>query len=177
MNSRWISGLVLGLVLVGAGRAAAQKGGRIAPRMAPQRQALLEEINRRFLNQVVAEMGLTEAQIPRFKQVVISWAQKRATLELEERQLHQALVGGELRPGVAANPDSVSRFVDGINAVRVEYAETFRDEMRDLTPILTPVQRGQFQIRRDQFLQRVRDLQQQRAGGAKDNPAGLGPEP
>jgi hypothetical protein len=160
-------------MLVGAGQAVAQKGGRILP----PRQALLEEINRRFLNQMIAEMGLTDAQIPRFKQVVLSWAQKRATLEQEERRLHQALVGGELRPGVAANPDSVARFVDGINAVRVEYAETFRDEMRDLTPILTPVQRGQFQIRRDQFLQRVRDLQQKRAGGATDGGTGAGPEP
>jgi hypothetical protein len=141
-------------------------------RLLPPRQALLEEINRRFVNQVIAEMGLTEAQIPRFKRVVVSWAQKRAVLDQEERRLRQALIGGELRPGVAANPDSVAKFVDGINAVRVEYAETFRDEMRDLTPILTPVQRGQFQIRRDQFLQRVRDLQQQRAGGAKDGEGG-----
>ena len=110
-------------------------------------------------------MALTVDQQPRFRRVVSSWAQKRGALEVEERQLRQSLKR-ELTPGVAANPDSVSRFVDDLNANRVAYAETFRDEMRDLTPILTPVQRGQFQVRRDQLLQRIRDLQQQRPGGA-----------
>jgi hypothetical protein len=36
--------------------------------------------------------------------------------------------------------------------------------MRELSPILNPVQRGQFQVARDQLLQKVRELQQQRTG-------------
>jgi hypothetical protein len=155
-------------VFAAAQPARAQKGARIAP----ARQALLETINRRFMNQVIKEMALTPEQVPRFQRVVLSWAQKRSALEEEERRLHQALTGDELRPGVAANPDSVSREVDGINAVRVKYAEAMRDEMLELAPILSPVQRGQFKIRRDQFLQRVRDLQQQRPGGAPTDPGG-----
>jgi hypothetical protein len=82
---------------------------------------------------------------------------------------------GELRPGVAANPDNVSRFVDGLNVNRVAYAETFRDEMKELAPILSPVQRGQFQVARDRLLQRVRDLQSQRPNGAGRGAAS--PEP
>lgn len=168
MTSRWMFGVAL-LGTLGVVRpATAQKGAR----MAPARQVLLETINRRFMNQVIKEMALTPEQVPRFQRVVLSWAQKRAALEDEERRLHQALTGDELRPGVAANPDSVTREVDGINAVRVKYAEAMRDEMLELAPILSPVQRGQFQIRRDQFLQRVRDLQQQRPGGAATTPGG-----
>jgi hypothetical protein len=68
----------------------------------------------------------------------------------------------------------VSHLVDAINVNRIAYAETFRDEMRDLTPVLTPVQRGLFQLSRDRLLARVKDLQQQRPGGLK---AGVAQEP
>jgi hypothetical protein len=129
----------------------------------PARAALVRNIEEIFLNRVSRVMALTPEQQPRFQRVVLAWAQKRASLEIEEHQLRQAL-NRELTPGVAANPDSVSRFVDALNANRVAYAESFRDEMRELTPILNAVQRGQFQVARDQLLQKVRELQQQRAG-------------
>ncbi|HEY3935285.1 MAG TPA: hypothetical protein VGL65_11790 [Gemmatimonadales bacterium] len=144
--------LVIGLLMI---------AGPIAAQRPPRRAVLEQNIERLFLTQVTREMGLTEDQVGPFQRVVDLWAQKRAALEAQERQLRQSLAG-ELRPGVAANPDNVSRTVDGLNANRVAYAETFRDEMKDLTPILSPVQRGQFQVARDRLLQKVRDLQLQR---------------
>jgi hypothetical protein len=159
--SRAAVAMLMTLSLAAAPLTAQREGGR----QAPARARLLQNIEQVFLNQVTAEMALTADQQPRFRRVVTSWAPKRAALEFEERQLRQSLKR-ELTPGVAANPDSVSKYVDELNANRVAYAETFRDEMRDLTPILNPVQRGQFQVRRDQLLQRIRDLQQQRPGGA-----------
>ncbi|MGH7523381.1 MAG: hypothetical protein ACREK8_03655 [Gemmatimonadales bacterium] len=166
----WTAGLVL--AVVAAGSAAAQRPGNA--RQGGRRAALLEGINQAFLNQVTSEMALTPEQLPKFRRVVTQWAQRRAALEAEESELRQALKR-ELTPGVAANPDSVSRFVDALNANRVTYSESFRDEMRELAPILTPVQRGQFQLRRDQLLQRVRDLQLQRPGGALRSPANQEP--
>lgn len=82
------------------------------------------------------------------------------------RRLQDAL-DGELRPGVAANADSVSRMIDRMGQNRVAYAESFRDEMRDLAPVLSPIQRGQYLIMRDRLLQRIRELQDNRqpAGG------------
>jgi hypothetical protein len=155
----------IGVILVGSLLAMVPAGAQ-QPR---QRAALLRDIDVMFLNQVTREMALSGDQVPRFQRVVSMWAQKRATLEAEERRLRQAL-NGELRPGVAANPDSVSRFVDALNDNRVDYANSFRDEMRELTPILTPVQRGQFQVARDRLLQRVKELQQQRQGGGALRP-------
>ena len=143
---------------------AAQRPGN--PR--PARAALVRDIEQIFLTRVTRVMALTPEsgaaeQQPRFQRAVLAWAQRRESLETEERQLRQSL-NRELTPGVAANPDSVSRFVDALNANRVAYAESFRDEMRELAPILNPVQRGQFQVARDQLLQKVRELQQQRTG-------------
>lgn len=138
---------------------AAQRPGN--PR--PARAALVRDIEQIFLTRVTRVMALTPEQQPRFQRAVLAWAQRRESLETEERQLRQSL-NRELTPGVAANPDSVSRFVDALNANRVAYAESFRDEMRELGPILNPVQRGQFQVFRDQLLQKVRELQQQRTG-------------
>ncbi|HEY4101511.1 MAG TPA: hypothetical protein VGM20_11625 [Gemmatimonadales bacterium] len=163
--TRRCGALVIGMALL-ASPLAAQKE--------PRRAALEQNIERVFMNQVTKEMGLTPDQVGPFQRVVTTWAQKRAGLETEERQLRLSLMG-ELRPGVAANPDNVSRYVDGLNSNRVAYAETFRDEMKELAPILSPVQRGQFQVARDRLLQRVRDLQLQRLNGGGRGAAS--PEP
>jgi hypothetical protein len=160
MNRSLLLFVSLALLAGSAVPAVAQK-----PAVRPRRAALLRDIQQVFLNQVTREMALSPEQLPRFSRIVGAWAEKRGALEIGERSLRQALQD-QLRPGVAANPDSVSRVVDAINANRVAYAETFRDEMRELVPVLTPVQRGQFQVARDRILQRIRDLQQQRAGGA-----------
>lgn len=154
---------VMGLVLVGAIVAAVPASGQGVPRN--QRAALVKDVEQAFLNQMVREMGLSDEQVPRFQHVVTLWAQKRASLEADERRIRQSL-NGELRPGVAGNSDSVSKFVDALDANRVAYAESFRDEMHDLAPILTPIQRGLFQLSRDRLLQRVKELQLQRPGPA-----------
>ena len=127
------------------------------------RAALLRDIQQVFMNQAIREMALNDEQAPRFRRVVGSWAQKRAALEADDRTLRQSL-SRELTPGVAANADSVAHLVDAIDSNRVAYSETFGSEMRDLAPILTPVQRGQFQMARDRLLQKVQQLQAQRAG-------------
>jgi hypothetical protein len=68
----------------------------------------------------------------------------------------------QLRPGVAANSDSVAKLVESLTNHRVAYAQTFKDEMRELSGILNPVQRGQYLMLRDRLMQRVQELQQGR---------------
>jgi hypothetical protein len=161
MKHTLIGAAVIAFVVTAAPRAVAQGRGE---QLRPNRAAMLQDINQRFANQVIKEMGLSADQVPRFRRIVVSWAQKRSALEAEEQRLRMALAN-EFRPGVAANPDSAAKFVDAVNDNRVEYAMTFRDEMRELTPILSPVQRGQFQVARDRLLQRIKEQLQQRAAG------------
>lgn len=148
------------LLLVTPG--SAQRAGRAGPPPAVrQRAVLIQEINRRLMNQARNQLALSPEQVPRFQRVVATYAQKRAALEAEEHRVRAAL-REQVKPGGAGNADSVSKLVDALNSNLARQTATFSDEMRDLGPILNPVQRGQWQVLRDRWLQQVRALQQQR---------------
>lgn len=145
----------------------------VAPAMLPAQGApgeraeqLRERIERMFANRLRQDLGLGEAEAQQVGAVLAEWGDTRRQLEQEERTLRRAL-DGQLRPGVAANSDSLTRLIDRLLRNRVEYAESFQGEMRALVPILSPVQRAQFLRLRDQILQRVRELQEQRPGVAR----------
>lgn len=120
-----------------------------------------ERIEAVFANRLKQELRLSDAEAQQVGAVLTEWGETRRGLEQEERALRRAL-DGQLRPGVAANGDSLSRVIDRLLQNRVEYAESFQGEMRALEPILSPVQRAQFLRMRDMILQRVRELQEQR---------------
>lgn len=122
---------------------------------------LRRNIEQALTNRLRQELGLTSEQTDRVGKVLGESGEARRVLEVEERQLRMAL-HSQLRPGVAAHADSVSRLIESLLQNRVAYAESFQGEMRQLVPILTPVQRGQFLLLRDQILQRVRELQENR---------------
>ena len=151
-----IRGLLVVLVLLAVGASAA-----VAQQPVPgARAAILRgRIEEQFVRRMQLELGLHDETATRMQRVVATWATRRRGLEDEELRLRQAL-NVQLRPGVAANGDSVGTYVDGLTANRVAYAQSFRDEMRELTPILTPVQRGQFQLLRDRLLLRMQEVQQ-----------------
>ena len=130
----------------------------------PVRAARLREmVELRFGERMREELGLSDDQANRVRVVLGGLAAKRRGMEQDERRLRQALAH-QLRPGVAANPDSVARLVDALTNHRVAYAQTFREEMRDLSAILSPVQRGQYLMMRDRLMQRILELQQGRSG-------------
>ncbi len=128
----------------------------------PRVAALRGQIEESFLRRAAEELGLTGEQATRMTRIVMTAGERRRGLEDEQRNLQQAL-DREFRPGVAANSDSVSRMIDRLGQNRVDYAESFRSEMKELQPVLSPVQRGQYMKMRDRLLQRIRDLQENRA--------------
>lgn len=123
----------------------------------PRAPALRRELEQRFAAQMREQLQLTGDQETRVRAIMSGYAERRRTLESEERALRQAL-NGQLRPGIAATPDSVTKLVDAISASRVDYAKLIQDEMRELGTVLDPVQRGQLFLMRDRVLQRVREL-------------------
>ena len=124
-------------------------------------ERLRQLIEERFGGRLKEELGLTPDQTTRLRVTLAGLAARRRGMEQEERGMRQALAA-QLRPGVAANADSVARLVDALTNHRVAYAQTFRDEMRDLSAILNPVQRGQYLLLRDRLMQRAAELQQGR---------------
>lgn len=147
------------LVLLGAGAGALPAQGPPA-----ERARLQQELELRFAQQVRNQLGLSDEEATRLQEVMGRYARQRRGLEASERSLRQALLF-QLRPGIAADADSVGRLVDRIAEVRLEYARVMQEEMKELASVLTPVQRGQLFLLRDRILQRVQELREQRGRG------------
>ena len=128
----------------------------------PARAAQLRQrIEQRFGERLREELGLSDEQASRLRIALAALAARRRGMEQDERRMRQALAS-QLRPGIAANADSVAKLVDALTNHRVAYAQTFRDEMRELSTILNPVQRGQYLMLRDRLMQRAEELRQGR---------------
>ena len=158
---RMLHAIALVSLALGTGSALAQEPA-VDPARAERVRRMVDE---RFGLQVKEQLGLTDDQAGRLRAAMAGIAEKRRTMERQERVLRQAL-NRQLRPGVAADADSVGRLVDVLTEQRVAYAETFREEMREVAAILTPVQRGQYFLLRDRLIQRVQEIRQSRQGAA-----------
>lgn len=150
--------LAAALILGAALPAAAQDSLRARPRGEAQLRQMIEQ---RFAAQMREQLGLTDDQMARMRVALATISARRRVIEERERELRRALAG-QLRPGIAANPDSVTRLLDGLAEQRLAYAQSFSEELRELSGILTPIQRGQYFLARERLLQRVQEIRQQR---------------
>lgn len=141
----------------------------------PRAQRLRAQLEERFAERIQVELGLTDEQGRQVGPILQRHARERRQVEARERQMRAAL-GRQLRPGIAANSDSVSALLTGIAEARVRYAEIMREELQALSTVLTPVQRGQFYLMRDRILTRAQELIDQRPRGGQGPPPG-GPRP
>jgi hypothetical protein len=158
MMRRVCWGLAL-LVVMGAPPAWAQRAG---PQDDPARaQELRQRIEDRFAARVKEELGLTGEQLAKLRATSLTYGSRRRELEGRERELRSALAE-QMRPGVAANQDSVSKLTDGLVNLRSSYAQTLRDENEAWAKYLTPVQRSQLFTMRERFTRRVREIREQR---------------
>ena len=127
----------------------------------PQGPVLRDRIERRFSEQIKAELELTDEQAARLKEVAQENGPRRKELRRRERALYAEL-DRQLDTG-QADQDSVARMTRELLDLRVEYAEGLRAEMGKLT-FLTPVQRAKLMIMRDRLLHRVHEMRQDRRG-------------
>ncbi len=129
----------------------------LAQQPAGRADSLRQLIQERFARTVQEQLGLSDEQGRRLRETAFTWFARRRNLGLEEHDLKQALAG-QLRPGVAADQDSVSQLLSRLLDLKVRQVETYRDEMKDLS-FLTPVQRAQFFAMRERLMERVQDVQ------------------
>lgn len=165
----WMVSLALA---VGSGPVLAQDDGDDSPQAAAMRQ----QIETRFGAQIQQVLGLTDQQAVQLRATLGVYGPKRRAMEREERAIKQGLQG-QLRPGVAANADSVARLTDRLLALKVSYAQTFVDEDRELAKFLTAVQRAQFQVMRERLMARIEEIRQQRQQQRMQAGPGAGPPP
>src|SRR5262249_55607911 len=124
-------------------------------------QELRQRIEDRFAQRVKEELGLSDEQLAKLRATSVTYGSRRRELEARERMLRSALAA-QMRPGVAANQDSVSRLTDGLVNLRSSYAQTWRDENAEMAKYLTPVQRSQLLGMRERFMRRIQEIRQQR---------------
>ena len=129
--------LALAATVVFGGSVHAQDGIEDPPR-AERLRRLIQE---RFAARVQEELALSDQQAERMRDVVGTYFLKRRNFDIEERRLRQGLAG-ELRPGVAANKDNVARYTDQLLDLKVRYAQSYKEEVRDMGAFLDPVQRA-----------------------------------
>jgi hypothetical protein len=120
---------------------------------------LRQRIADRFAARVQEELGLSDQQASRMRDVVGGYFVKRRNMEAEERRVRQALAG-ELRPGVAANKENVARLTNQLLDGKIRHTQSFKDEVRDLSAFLDPVQVAQFLVLRERLLDRIRAAQE-----------------
>ena len=161
-----MAALVLGFVLTGS-RVVAQDP------MAPGGQRveqLRRQIEDRFAARAQEELGLNDEQFQRLRTTSAQFATQRRGVEQRERQLRLAMAT-QLRPGVAANQDSVARLIDALIDVRGAYVETYRQEMKSLAAFLDPVQRAQYLMLRERLMALAQEVRAGRRLGADSGAA------
>lgn len=149
---------VLMVVLLSVSAPAALRAQEDTAPLPPRRaEQLRQMIEQRFTERVKEALGLNDDQTAKMRGVQAMVAEKRRMLDMQERQLRGALAN-QLRPGIAANGDSVAKLVNALTVGRVAMAQTFQDEMRELSTILTPVQRGQYLLMRDRLMMQIEEM-------------------
>jgi Spy/CpxP family protein refolding chaperone len=128
----------------------------------PRGPRIRERIEHRFAERLRHELDLTEEQAARLREVAQENGRRRRELRLRERTLRAALEE-QLRKEAKAEQDSILRLTDDLLALRVEYAESWRQEMGDLD-FLTPAQRARLMVLRERLLHRVHEMREARRG-------------
>jgi hypothetical protein len=149
--------LALALVLP-----AAPLGAQV--RQDPER--LREQVVQRFLENYRTQAGLSDDQYGRLEAVVRRQWQARRELQERERAIVGALQG-QLRPGVAADRDSVGRLLDQLSALQRERVERLEVEQEEVKAFLDPVQRAQLVLAWARLERQVQELVQQRMNAAR----------
>ncbi len=147
------------LLLAAAGPLAAQ-GGRDT---VPGSSELRGRIEQRFAERVKEELALSDEQAAKLKAIATQYGGRRRELRHRERDLRAAL-DGQIQDGTTSDQDSVARLTRELLDLRVEYAESWREEMGKLSPFLTPVQRARLLVMRERLIQRVHEMRGDRRG-------------
>jgi Spy/CpxP family protein refolding chaperone len=118
--------------------------------------SLHQRMGDRFAARVQQELGLTDDQAAKLRASSQTYGARRRELRSKEIALREALAA-QLRPGVAANQDSVTKLTDALLDLRVSSAQTSRDEMKELAKYLNPVQRARVLLIRERMFRRFEE--------------------
>lgn len=142
----------------------------------PMRQELAEQVTRRFLAMYVQQAGLDEAQRERFAEVIRGMFEQNAARARRERGVWMALEH-QMRPGVAADSDSLIVLLDAALALQEEETAGMRRMQAELAEFLSPIQRAQFALHWQRLQRQIDNVRGGRRGRGPRGPGGPGNMP
>jgi Spy/CpxP family protein refolding chaperone len=128
-----------------------------------QAAQLRQQIRQRWNEQVRRQLNLTDDQAVRLQATEDRFFQQRREVQRRQRAVLQAL-RSQLQPGVEADADSVRRLLDARDQNRGALAQLERDEDKETTAYLSPVQRARYQLMRQRLQERIAEMRRQRRG-------------
>ncbi len=157
---------ILGVLLIFVtGPLAAQEQGP------PAREALRRQVLERFMQNFIQQAGLDDEQRVEFQQTTQRQFGERVQQQRRRRQLVRAL-DEQMRPGVAADPDSVTALLESLGVVGEDMAATVRTHQEEYAVFLTPVQRGLFVIHYERFRRQIEAVQRRQMPRRGNRPGG-----
>ena len=138
-------------------------------------EQLRQQIRERWNARVRQDLNLSDDQAAKLQGTEQKFTQQRVDLAQRQRGINEGL-RGQLRPGVAANSDSVRKLMDARDRNRAALAEVDRNENREVSGYLTPVQQARYQMMREQLRRRIQEIREQRrARGGRGGGGIMGP--
>jgi len=147
--------VLMAISVSGAGQA--QQG------QARQRQMLQQQVMQRYMTSYRQQAGLSDEQFELFRSTATNSNEQRREIQARERELWQALQA-QMRPGVAADPDSLTQLMDGLLAIQQEFLDLTRTEHQVYAEFLTPVQRAQLLIATRRLQESIQQIMRRRQG-------------
>ncbi len=147
--------LTMALIVAGTSVVSAQQG------QMRQRQMLQQQVMQRYMQNYKQQAGLNDKQFQDFTQLTERAYNERTELQQRERVLWQALEG-QMKPGVAADADSLVNLIDAIFDVQEELIETERRNQADMAEFLTPVQRAQLMLSQRRLQHNIQNVMRNR---------------
>ena len=153
--------LGLALVLFGPGIAAQQRDSASVPRDTAEAGRLRQQIEQRFSERVQQDLNLSTEQAAKLRATQERYNARRRMLAQQQMERRRA-IDNQMRPGVAANQDSLRKLLDAQRAGRAEIAKVDQDEDQEMSGYLTPVQRARYQQMRARLMERVQEMRLER---------------
>jgi LTXXQ motif family protein len=160
MNKVILGALCAGLLLFSVPQELQGQGRRQQPRREMERQ-----VQQRFQQRVLAELGLTAEEGARLNQVVEASQEGRRRLMRREMALRQKLRG----TGPLLSTETALEVLEEMAQVQEEEALLLRSELEQLLQVLTPPQAVRFYTLRADLGDRIRRLR----GGTPGGPPGF----
>jgi len=137
----------------------------------PKRKILHQQVLEQFTQNFIREAGLTEDQRAEFRQTLRRHFRERGRFAQRHRGLFRA-IEEQIRPGVAADEDSVTRVVESIVALGEETAAAVRAAQEEYAGFLAPVQRALLLIHHERFQRKIKGVQRRGMRRRGNRPGG-----